>query len=97
MPTTHKWASVACGHESLYAIDTLGHLWVCGYNNNGPIRIGNTINQSTLRKVTQAIESGSTPSNITFKWKFVASEHFHVFAIDAYDNLWSWGITFLGN
>ena len=68
------------GRSSIYAIDTDGYLWACGYNNAGQLGFGDTTNRTTLEQIGNE------------KWQSIFTGYANVvFAINKQGYLYSWG------
>ena len=75
------WSQVAAGYFTSAAIKSDGTLWTWGYNNNGQLGDGTTLNRSS--PVTTV--AGGT------NWKQVVSNTFAASAIKTDGTLWTWG------
>jgi alpha-tubulin suppressor-like RCC1 family protein len=81
-----NWKQVSCGYWHTAAIKTDGTLWTCGYNGNGQLGDGTTVNKTS--PVTTA--GGGT------NWKQVASGYYHTAAIKTDGTLWTCGYNSFG-
>jgi alpha-tubulin suppressor-like RCC1 family protein len=75
------WVQVACGYKNSGAIQSNGTLWMCGYNADGVLGIGNTASVSTFVQVG-SISNWASVS--------IGSVNFAM-AIQSTGTLWSWG------
>jgi alpha-tubulin suppressor-like RCC1 family protein len=75
------WSQVSCGYMGSAATKTDGTLWTCGYNRNGQLGDGTTLNRSS--PVTTA--GGGTT------WKQVAAGYNYTAAVKTDGTLWTWG------
>jgi len=74
------WLSVSAAGYCTAAVRTDGTLWTWGYNNNGQLGLGNTINTSSPGQV----------GNLT-NWLSVSSGQYHIVAIKTDKTIWTWG------
>jgi alpha-tubulin suppressor-like RCC1 family protein len=79
--TNNTWASVSVSDYHTAAIDTSGHLWTWGLNDNGQLGIGNAVNHNT----PQSVEP-------THTWLSVSTGDHHTVAIRSDGTLWAWGL-----
>ncbi len=87
---TTKWKAVSAGGERTVGIDSDGHLWSWGKNENGQLGDGTTANKSTPVRVQQETEEEIFVDNTT-EWKAVSVGFAHTVGIDSNETLWSWG------
>jgi alpha-tubulin suppressor-like RCC1 family protein len=81
------WSQVACGYFNSAAIKTDGTLWTWGYNQNGQLGDGTTINKSS--PVTTA--GGGT------NWRQTSAGFGNSTAIKSDGTLWTWGSNSYGS
>jgi alpha-tubulin suppressor-like RCC1 family protein len=80
---TCTWLSVAAGEYHVLAIKSDGTLWTWGYNSQGQLGDGSTINNPT----PQQIDAGDP----AIPWIMVAAGSLHSLALKANGELWAWG------
>lgn len=77
--STMNWAYVSCGYNNFHAIKNDNTLWACGYNVNGELGDGTTVNKSF------PVQIGSND------WSKVSSKSHSTSAIKINSTLWAWG------
>jgi alpha-tubulin suppressor-like RCC1 family protein len=80
MGTATNWASVTAGYGHTVAIKTDGTLWAWGYNGDGELGDGTTVDKNIPVQI-------GTATN----WKSVAAGLVHTVAIKTDGTLWAWG------
>ena len=81
--TKFKWTDAGSVHST--AIDESGNLWTWGYNKNGRLGDGTTLDKTT----PNLIKSGT-------KFKNLSAGYNYTLAIDESGKLWSWGYNDVG-
>lgn len=77
--TATDWSSLESCTNHTMVIKNNGTLWSCGYNPNGQLGNGTTINTNTLAQVGTAA------------WSKVRCGRLHTLAVDSSGTLWAWG------
>jgi alpha-tubulin suppressor-like RCC1 family protein len=80
------WKQVASGGNQTAAVKTDGTLWTWGFNGNGQLGDGTTLNRSS--PIT-TVAGGTT-------WSQMACGYFTVAAIKTNGTLWTWGLNSVG-
>jgi alpha-tubulin suppressor-like RCC1 family protein len=86
-PATTGWGSVTAGNYHTCATRTDGTLWCWGFNDEGQLGIGNTIDQDLPQQVTTPAADG---------WSTVAGGGGHTCATRTDGTLWCWGFNSAG-
>ena len=84
-PDFGRIVTVAAAYHSSYAIDDTGHVWVWGYNANGQLGDGTTVNRTTPARLTGV-------SNVLQ----IATDGLSVYALLVDGTLRSWGDNTVG-
>lgn len=84
MPANVTLTSVVAGAASFYAsaLDTTGHVWAWGQNDDGELGDGTTTSSAVPVPVTM-------PNGVTFTK--IAAGNSHTLALDTTGHLWAWG------
>jgi YD repeat-containing protein len=81
------WSQIACGYYHCTSVKSDGTLWTWGYNQNGQLGDGTTLNRSS--PITVA--GGGT------NWRQIAPGHYGSAGIKTDGTLWTWGTNTAGN
>lgn len=79
------WATIAAGDQHSLAIKTNGTLWAWGYNNNGQLGDGTTLDKTVPMQIGTDTD-----------WTDVAGGGKHTVALKANGTLWTWGDNYYG-
>ncbi|MBI4833314.1 MAG: hypothetical protein HY811_00640 [Planctomycetes bacterium] len=79
------WSKVACGAQHTMAIKTDGTLWAWGFNSNGQLGDGTTIQRNS------PVQVGALTT-----WKQVAGGNAFTLAVKTDGTLWAWGYNWNG-
>ena len=86
--TGSDWVSVVSGLGHTAGLQSDGTLWAWGYNSNGQLGDGATIDSFSPK----LISAGTS----TVNWKSVAAGGMHTAAIKSDGTLWAWGTDYYG-
>ena len=75
-----NWKRCSAGYFYQAAIKENGTLWTWGYNNEGQLGLGNTVDYDTPQQVGSEIN-----------WKYVSCGLYSTLAIKTDGTLWGWG------
>jgi alpha-tubulin suppressor-like RCC1 family protein len=82
MPQGVTFGEISAGGEAVLALDSTGHAWAWGFNGDGELGNGNTIDSFTPVEV-------SMPPGVTFTSVTLGS--FNSLALDSTGHAWAWG------
>ena len=81
-PATAGWVSVSAGGADTCAVRGDATLWCWGFNSNGELGVGDTVNHSLPQQVTSSAATG---------WASVSAGGIHTCAVGTDATLWCWG------
>ena len=79
------WVKVSCGAEFTLALRSDGSLWSWGFNGDGQLGIGDTVERDAPIRIGKDTN-----------WKDIAAGGFHSLALKKDGSLWAWGSNFYG-
>lgn len=79
------WVTISAGNSHTAAINRSGQLWMCGFNENGQLGLGDTVNRTTLTRVGNDSD-----------WVKVSLGDSHTAALKNNGTVYTWGMNYYG-
>lgn len=91
IPGLENIIQISCGANHALALDREGTVFAWGVGEQS--QLGRRV--ASQRQRSKAFQPHAV-ANLEKKTKYIATGHFHSFAVDNHDNVWSWGLNGFG-